>query len=280
MKKNPESGIKIGVGTSVGIKQPVLFIGHGSPLNAIEDNAFTKTLRSIGKSIPSPEAVLVISAHWLTNGTFVLGSSRPRTIYDFYGFPAELYEVSYPAVGAPEIAEEVQKQVTSVSIQWDESWGLDHGAWTILRHLFPKADIPVFQLSIDYNRPLKYHYNLARELQFLRNRNVLFIGSGNIVHNLRRVILSDKEAAVADWAVEFDLKIKQFLDERNHHNLLEYENIGTAARLAVPEPSHYIPLIYAIGLQERGDEIDYFYEKLEYGSLSMRSFIIQGAKHS
>jgi len=255
-------------------KMPALFIGHGSPMNAIEENEFTRTLLKVGGELMRPQAVLVISAHWLTRGTFVNASPKPKMIYDMYGFPNELYQVQYPAPGSPEFAKEVQQLIKNVDIQTDYEWGFDHGNWSILKWLFPNADVPVFQMSIDYYRPMEYHYKLAQELKSLREKGVLIIGSGNLTHNLRMVHFENKNAQPAEWAVEFDSKIKELLDEKKHNSIIEYDKLGAASRLAVPEPSHFIPLIYTIGLQHDDEHVSYFYEGFKYSTLSMRSFII------
>jgi len=256
-------------------KQPVLFVGHGTPMNAIESNNFTKELISFGQGLPRPKSILCISAHWLTNGTYVNVSTKPKMVYDMYGFPDELYKVQYTADGSPETATEIQELISKTNVLSDTGWGYDHGAWSILKHLFPKADVPVFQMSIDYNKPMRYHYELAQELLSLRDRGVMVIGSGNITHNIRMVDLSDKEAPVQDWAQEFDSFIKNALDKRDHTKIINYSSLGKSAKKAVPEPSHLIPLIYAISMQADDENVSYFYDKFEYGTLSMRSLIIQ-----
>ena len=251
-------------------KMPVLFIGHGSPMNAIEDNDFTRTLNLLGKTLNKPKAILCISAHWLTKGTAVNVSPYPKMIYDMYGFPKELYAVDYPAKGSPETADWVRTHVTQTAVIADTGWGFDHGAWSVVKHLYPAADVPLLEMSIDYNQPMQYHYNLAKQLAQLRNRGVLIVGSGNITHNLGRIDFPDIESPVRDWALEFDSKIKNFMDDRNHQGVINYMKIGAAAKLSVPEPSHFIPLIYAIALQNEGEEISYFYDRFHFGSLSMR----------
>lgn len=256
-----------------GEKMPVLFIGHGSPMNAIEDNDFTRTLRALGQKLPKPKAILVISAHWLTRGTWVQVAERPKMIYDMYGFPKPLYEVQYPAPGTPEFARQTKAIVTHANIMEDHEWGFDHGNWSVLVHLFPQADVPVFQLSIDYYKPAEWHYELARQLQALRHKGVLIIGSGNLTHNLRMVDFHDIDASPRDWALEFDQRIKAFLEDRNDKAVVEYEKLGRAAQLAVPEPSHYLPLVYAVGLHDDKDEVIYPYDKFHYGTLSMRSVL-------
>lgn len=249
---------------------PAIFVGHGSPMNAIEENDFTRILQATGKTLPKPKAILCISAHWLTNGTFVNASPKPKMIYDMYGFPEELYKVNYPANGAPKLAEQTKDIIENYNVKLDYDWGFDHGCWSVLRHLFSNADIPVYEMSIDYNQPMQYHYKLAKYLKNLRGKGVLIVGSGNITHNLRLVNMSDINAKPVDWALEFDTNIKQFLNEYNHQGLIDFHKIGSAARYAVPEPSHYIPLIYIAALQSKKENISYFYEDFHYGSLSMR----------
>ncbi|GAB6282172.1 MAG: 4,5-DOPA dioxygenase extradiol [Ignavibacterium sp.] len=253
---------------------PVLFIGHGSPMNAIEKNDFTETLEELGKNLPKPKSILIISAHWCTNGTLINTSPKPKMIYDMYGFPSELYQVKYSALGSPDIANEVKNKLQSYNAKEDTIWGFDHGNWSIMLHLFPKADIPVFQMSIDYSKPIQYHFNLAKELKTFRENGVLIIGSGNLTHNLYQVDLSSLNVKPIEWALDFDEKIKSFIDGKNYQAIIDYNKLGISAKLSVPEPSHYIPMIYALGLQNSQDEVKYFYDKFHYGSLSMRSFII------
>ena len=252
------------------IKMPALFIGHGSPMNAIEQNDFTQALQNLGQSLIIPKAILCISAHWTTKGTFVDISPNPKMIYDIYGFPKELYNLKYPADGAPIIANEISKTITHTTIQKSTDWGLDHGTWSILTHLYPQADIPTFQLSIDYHQPMQYHYDLAKQLNIFRKKGVLIIGSGNLTHNLKIIDFHDINATPRDWALEFDAKIKEFINDKNHKGVIDFEKIGSSSQLAVPEPSHFIPLIYTLALQDNKDEIDYFYDKFHYGTLSMR----------
>lgn len=249
---------------------PVLFLGHGSPMNAIEDNAFTQSLKKLGASLPRPAAILVVSAHWLTKGTFVSVAPQPKMIYDMYGFPEELYKVKYPAPGAPGFAKDVKALVKSVSVQEDKEWGFDHGLWSVLIHLFPKADIPVFELSMDYHKPMQYHYDLAKELVQLRKKGVLVVGSGNITHNLRKFDMNNPSAKPVEWAHEFDEKIKKFLDSHDHKGIIDYRKLGTVAELSHPEPSHFLPLLYAIGLQDKSEALTYPHEGFTYGSFSMR----------
>lgn len=254
-------------------RMPVLFIGHGSPMNGVEINPFTKSLQQLGKNLPRPKAIMVISAHWLTNGTYVLNSPYPKTIYDFGGFPEELYKVKYDAPGAPEFAQKTKEIITSTTAKLDSDWGLDHGAWTILKHLYPAADIPVYQLSIDASKPASYHYSLAKELSALRDKGVLIIGSGNIVHNLGRLSWENPNAKF-DWSIEFDETVKKYLNNHQHDELVHYEKLGKAALLSVPTNDHYLPMIYSIGLQNKNEELVYTYESIEMGSISMRCFKI------
>lgn len=255
------------------IKQPVLFIGHGSPMNGIEDNEFSSTWAKMGREIVKPKAVLVISAHWLTRGTYVTAMEHPKTIHDFGGFPQELFDVQYPAKGNPALAEETKKIVTTTNVILDHDWGLDHGTWTVVRHMYPDADIPVLQLSIDYNRPPNYHYELAKEIASLRKKGVLIIGSGNMVHNLRMLDwrkLNEPDYGF-DWAIEINEIFEQKISDGDHKALIEYENLSKAAKLAIPTPDHYYPLLYTLGLQEKQDNINFFNDRLVGGSLNMTS---------
>ena len=253
-------------------KIPVLFVGHGNPMNAIEKNEYHNKWTELGKSLPKPKAILVVSAHWLTRGTKVTAMEKPKTIHDFGGFPDELFAQQYPANGSPEFAKETQSLITKTKVQSDFEWGLDHGTWSVLLPMYPNADIPVFQLSIDYSQPPQYHYDLAKELSALRKKGVMIIGSGNIVHNLGMIDWSGK---AYDWNIEFDSKIKNFIDEQNHSGIINYEKLGKIAQLAVPTNDHYLPLLYSIALQEKNETVSYFNEKCEMGSVSMRSLIIK-----
>jgi 4,5-DOPA dioxygenase extradiol len=261
-------------------KMPVLFIGHGSPMNVVLDNSFTRTLSDWGKCLPRPKAIMVISAHWLTSGTFVTCMEHPRTIYDFYGFPDELYNVTYPSPGSPEEAQFVTERVSKAAVRCDQDWGLDHGAWSVLKHLYPRADIPVFQLSLDYSfndwhpKPLQYHYGLAGQLLDLRQEGILIIGSGNIVHNLSLMDFRNMQTQPFEWSVEFDEQVKSNLVSRNHQELLRLETMGRSAELAVPTLDHYLPMIYVIALREQNEEIAFTYEGFQHGSISMRCFQI------
>jgi 4,5-DOPA dioxygenase extradiol len=257
-------------------KMPVLFVGHGSPMNALEDNAFTRSLRKLGEQFKQegkkPAAILVVSAHWLTRGSYVNIAPKPETIHDFGGFPKELFEAQYPAAGSPELAKETAKR--SALIQETDDWGLDHGAWTILMHLFPEADIPVFQLSIDYYQPLQYHLDLAAQLNALREKGVLIIGSGNIVHNLRLSMerLRNGDTRPFDWAVEFDTWVSEKIAGRDFQSLVTYEKAGESGKLSVPTPDHYIPMLYSLGLAGEKEEIKQAYEEVALGGISMRTF--------
>ena len=252
---------------------PVLFLGHGSPMNAIEENQFVQGFRNISREIPKPNAILCISAHWFTNGTFVTAMLNPKTIHDFYGFPKELFEVNYPAPGSPELARETAELLFPEIEEEDHSWGLDHGAWSVIRHLYPNAEIPVIQLSIDYNKPPQYHFDLAKKLQKLREKGILIIGSGNIVHNLRMIDWKNINTVGAgwDWAVEAREKTNNWLLDGNFQNLIDYQRQGVALQTAVPSPDHYLPLIYSLGLKEKSENLSLFNDELIGGSLSMTS---------
>ncbi|MDD3003522.1 4,5-DOPA dioxygenase extradiol [Flavobacterium sp.] len=254
-------------------KHPVLFIGHGSPMNGIEDNEFSRTWRTFGKEISKPKAVLVISAHWLTRGTHITAMPNPKTIHDFGGFPQQLFEVQYPAPGDPNLAAATSQLITSTDVGLDHDWGLDHGTWTVVRHMYPNADIPVLQLSIDYNKPAQYHYDLAKQLQSLRKKGVLIIGSGNMVHNLRMIAWDkmQQDNYGFDWAIEMNTIFKEKLGNNDFKSLIEYEKLSSAAKLAIPTPDHYYPLIYAMALQDNKDDVSFFNDKLVGGSLNMTS---------
>lgn len=250
------------------LKMPVLFVGHGSPMNAIEDNEFCRAWAEAGKSLPRPAAILCISAHWETAGTRVTAVDRPQMIYDFYGFPRPLYEVQYAAPGSPELARLTRESVGRTSVEPDFDRGLDHGAWSVLCRMFPRADVPVVQLSLDRTKDPASHYELGRELKALRSRGVLIVGSGNIVHNLR--VLAPG-APPYDWALEFDKRIKEAILSGDHDSIIHYEKLGQAARLAVPTNEHFLPLLYVLALQDREDRPAFFAEAMAMGSLSMRS---------
>ena len=254
-------------------KIPVLFLGHGSPMNAIEENQFVQGFRNISREIPKPNAILCISAHWFTNGTFVTAMQNPKTIHDFYGFPKELFEVNYPAPGSPELAKETAALLLPEIVEEDHSWGLDHGAWSVIKHLYPDAEIPVIQLSIDYTKPPQYHFDLAKKLSKLREKGILIIGSGNIVHNLRLIDWKNIDTVGAgwDWAIEAREKTNNWLLDGNFQNLIDYQRQGVALQTAVPSPDHYLPLIYSLGLKEKSENLSLFNDELIGGSLSMTS---------
>jgi 4,5-DOPA dioxygenase extradiol len=254
-------------------KMPVLFIGHGSPMNGIEDNEFSQQWMKTAKEMPLPKAVLVISAHWLTTGTYITAMDHPKTIHDFSGFPQELFEVQYPAPGNSLLASETKELIKSTNVGLNHDWGLDHGAWTVVRKMYPDANIPVLQLSIDYDKPASYHYNLAKELTDLRKKGVLIIGSGNMIHNLGMVAwdkLNQPDFGY-DWAIEMHELFRKKIAEGDHKALINYESLSKSAMLAVPTPDHYLPLMYTLGLQEKNEEPFFFNDKLVAGSLNMTS---------
>lgn len=254
-------------------RQPVLFIGHGSPMNAISDNRFTRELTAWGQRLGTPRAILVVSAHWLTNGaTGVTVNEAPPTIHDFGGFPRQLHEMQYPAKGHPALAHATAKLIRSNPSVPTTGWGLDHGTWTVLHHLFPKANVPVFQVSIDYDKPATFHYALGRELQVLSEQGVLIIGSGNIVHNLRATDRDTPEQPKASrpWAQAFDERVKRALDQREDKSLLDYVGLDMSARMAVPTPDHYWPFVYALGAADPGQVPQHVFEAFHSGTLSMR----------
>lgn len=255
-------------------KMPLLFVGHGSPMNAIEDNEFSLRWFQMGKEIPQPKAVLCISAHWLTKGTHVTAMDKPQTIHDFGGFPKALFDVQYPAPGNPVLAGEVKEIIKSTNVGLNHDWGLDHGTWSVVKQMYPEAKIPVLQLSIDYDRPAQYHFDLAKELSELRKKGVLIMGSGNMVHNLRMIAMdkiNDGEFGF-DWAHEINAVFKKHITARNYQALIDYESLGAAAKLAIPTPDHYYPMIYTLGMVEKSDEISFFNDKVVGGSASMTSF--------
>lgn len=256
---------------------PLLFLGHGSPMNAIEENEFVKGFRDIAKRIPQPNAILCISAHWFIKGTKVTSMEMPKTIHDFYGFPQELYEVNYPAKGSPILANEVKNLLMPNLVELDYDWGIDHGAWSVIKHLYPKADIPVVQLSIDYTKPASFHFEIAKKLSELRNKGVLIIGSGNIIHNLRLVDYGnfDKDNYGYDWAIEAKETINRFLLDGNYESIINYEKQSKSIQLAIPSSDHYLPLIYILALKQKEENITLFNDKLVGGSLSMTSLIIK-----
>lgn len=254
-------------------RMPVLFLGHGSPMNAIEENEFVLGFRNVAKEFESPKAIIVISAHWETQGTFVTAMEQPKTIHDFGGFPRELFEVQYPAPGSPELAKETKELVTKTGIGLDHQWGLDHGAWSVIKHMYPEADVPVVQMSIDYTKPPTYHYELAKELAILRNKGVLIVGSGNMVHNLRMVDWRrlDEVGYGYDWAIEAKTKMNESILNHNHQRLINFDKQGMAFTLSIPTPEHYLPLLYALALQDKNEQPTLFNDKAVAGSLTMTS---------
>lgn len=252
---------------------PVLFVGHGSPMNGIEDTEFSRRWTQMAKKLPVPKAVLVVSAHWFTRGTRITAMDFPQTIHDFGGFPQELFDVQYPAPGHPVLAKETAELLHSANVELDHDWGLDHGTWTIVRHMYPEANIPVLQLSIDYTKGPQYHYDLAKELYALRRKGVLIIGSGNMVHNLRMVAwdkLNDAEYGY-DWAKNINERFKSLIREGDHQPLINYNTLGKDAMLAIPTPEHYLPLMYTLGLRSKKDDVSFFNDKAVAGSLTMTS---------
>jgi 4,5-DOPA dioxygenase extradiol len=251
-------------------RMPALFVGHGNPMNGIDDNTYSRAWKELGTRLPKPAAVLCVSAHWLTHGTLVHTARRPRTIHDFWGFPEELYEIEYDCPGAPELAEEIRSLAGVSKVEGDLDWGLDHGAWVPLLRLFPDADIPVFQLSIDMTKPSEFHYRLGEELMPLRERGVLVMGSGNIVHNLGRADY-DPEARPYDWSIEFDELSRTLIENGDHEALIDYQALGPAARLSVPTPDHYWPLLYILALRGQEEPVDFPVNGIAHASVSMRA---------
>lgn len=255
-------------------RMPVLFVGHGSPMNAIEENEFSRAWQQLGAAMGRPKAILCVSAHWTTAGsTYVTAMAPPETIHDFYGFPADLFAVQYPAPVAAEAAEQTIGMVKKTTVLPAHDRGLDHGCWSVLKPMFPKADVPVFQLSIDLHKPPRWHYELAQELKALRSQGVLIMGSGNIVHNLN---LMQWNNGAFDWALEFDQWSKERLLAGDHDALVNYAAQGKIAQLAIPTNEHYLPLLYAMALQDQRDELRFFNEKTVLGSVSMRSVLLGG----
>lgn len=252
---------------------PALFVGHGSPMNAIEENEFVAGFRNISKTIPKPNTILCVSAHWETRGTFVTAMEQPKTIHDFGGFPKELYDIQYPAPGNTELANEVKSMAKTTNIELDYKWGLDHGAWSVIKHLYPEANIPVLQLSLDYYQTPQYHYDLMKDLSSLRKKGVLVIGSGNMVHNLQLVDWQnfDTDNFAFEWTLEASEKMKKYILNGDHKNLINYRCHGKAFELAIPTPEHYLPLLYVLSLQGKNEEIKLFNDKAVGGSLTMTS---------
>jgi 4,5-DOPA dioxygenase extradiol len=250
-------------------RMPAVFFGHGNPLNALQRNDWTEGWAALGRSIPRPKAVVCVSAHWYLPATLVTAQERPRTIHDFGGFPRELYEVKYPAPGSPETAARVRDLLAPVPVGLDDGWGLDHGAWSVLCHVFPGADVPVVQLSIDETQPARFHYELAARLAPLRDEGVLVLGSGNLVHNLHTYAWGRQKVEPFDWAVRFEERARGLLEAGDHGPLVDYEALGGDARLSAPTPDHYLPLLYVIALRRGDDEVSFPVEGFDGGSVSM-----------
>jgi 4,5-DOPA dioxygenase extradiol len=246
---------------------PVVFFGHGSPMNTLDRNPYTEAWRKLGAAMPAPKAIVCVSAHWYTEGTAVTAMSRPRTIHDFYGFPQALFDVRYPAPGAPELAARVRALLAPLEVALDESWGLDHGTWSVLKHAYPSADIPVIQLSIDGTQPPQFHYDAGRRLASLRDEGVLVVGSGNVVHNLR--LMKRDGGGAFDWAVRFNERIRAALASRDHRALIDFAGLGEDARLSVPTPEHYLPLLYVAALQRDDEDMSFPADGYDLGSVSM-----------
>jgi 4,5-DOPA dioxygenase extradiol len=268
------SSFSSNLGSSISqVKMPVVFAGHGSPMNAVEQNEFSKGWQEIAKELPEPTAILCISAHWETRGTFVTAMERPKTIHDFYGFPQQLFDLQYPALGSPELANHTIEAVEKTQIEKDLTWGLDHGCWSILQHMYPAANIPVVQLSLNQLQDPLWHYQLAQELNVLRNKGVLIIGSGNMVHNLGVMNWKTPEKGY-DWAEEANQRLKKLITNNDHLSLANYKDLGAEVRQSIPTPEHYLPLLYILGLKADDEKVQFFNDKTVFGSISMTSLLI------
>lgn len=252
-------------------RMPVIFVGHGSPMNAIEDNEYSRSWKEIVKRIPKPEVIISVSAHWYTKGTKIMNEEAPKTIYDMYGFPKELYEIVYNVPGSPAVAG-LAKELISKETQYDNSWGIDHGSWSVLVHMYPERIIPVFQISVDGYAPPEEHYKIGRELRSLRERGALIFTSGNIVHNLRLVDWHMGSKGF-DWAYEFDRFIYDNILVKKHDNILKFDELSASAKQAVPTPDHFYPLLYALGASYEDDKVTVFNKSCELGSLTMTSYL-------
>ena len=252
-------------------RMPLVFVGHGSPMNAIEDNDYTRSWREMAKKLPKPEAIISISAHWFRKGTKIMNEENPKTIYDMYGFPKELYEIVYNSPGSPSIAK-ASMELISKDTEYDNSWGIDHGTWSVLVHMYPDKDIPLFQISVDAYAPPEAHYKIGQELGALRDKGVLIFGTGNIVHNLR-LVNWDMGNKGFDWAYEFDDYIYENIINKNHQNIINYQELGHVAKLAVPTTDHFYPLLYVLGASDKDDKISVYNKSGELGSLTMTSYI-------
>ena len=260
---------------------PVLFVGHGSPMNAIEENTFTKQMKAVAATIAAPKAILMVSAHWETKGTFVTNQELPPTIHDFGGFPKALFDVEYPAHGSSWLADETKSTVKKTTVEGSDKWGFDHGCWSVAKNMYPNADVPIMQLSLDYTKDAQYHYDLAKELTGLRDKGVLIMGSGNMVHNLGMMQLKSgdiNEPFGLDWALEARTKFKELIDKKDHASLIKYNALGKSVQLSVPTPEHYLPLLYTLALQDKDDELSYFNDEAIAGSLTMTSVQIKRKK--
>lgn len=256
-------------------RMPAVFLGHGSPMNTLETNRYTAAWRDIGQRAGKPRAVLCVSAHWYIRGVAVTAMKQPETIHDFRGFPQALTEFQYPAAGSPALASRVRELLHPLDVQMDQQWGLDHGTWSVLAHVFPQADVPVVQLAIDGTQPPQFHYDLAQRLAPLRDEGVLIVGSGNVVHNLRTLKFSG-ERSPYDWAQRFNEHVRAHLLDRDHASLVHYEMLGEAARLSVPTPDHYLPLLYVIALQGKDEKLSIPIDGIEAGSISMLAAVVGG----
>jgi 4,5-DOPA dioxygenase extradiol len=254
-------------------KMPVLFLGHGSPMNAIQETEFSKGWRTIGQKLPRPNAIVCVSAHWETKGTFVTAMEKPKTIHDFGGFPQALFDVQYPAPGSPSVARETKNTITKTEVGLDQQWGLDHGCWSVVKHLYPDADVPVIQLSLDYTKGPQYHYELAKELSSLRNKGILIIGSGNIVHNLGIIDWQNQDQGF-DWAIEANTRMKSYITSGDYAPLINYSTQGNAFQLSIPTPEHFLPLLYTLALKNEKDDVTLFNDKTIMGSIAMTSVMI------
>lgn len=255
-------------------RMPALFVGHGNPMNAIEENAYTKAWSELGEALPTPKAILAISAHWITEGTHVHIAAHPRTIHDFWGFPEALSQITYACPGSEDAAAMTQDTIHSTPVIQDRDWGIDHGTWVPLIRMFPAAQIPVYQLSLDVGRTARQHYDLGRELASLRERGILILGSGNLVHNLGRITWGEAARPEA-WAIEFDAKATELITQGDHDTLIAHEGLGTAAELSIPTPDHYWPLLSVLGASTKEDAISFPVEGIALGSISMRTVLFR-----
>ena len=253
---------------------PAIFIGHGSPMNVLADNVFTRDMIKLGENLSKPDSIVVVSAHWLTRGTFITSGLTPEQIYDFYGFPGALYEYKYSAPGSPETAGLVSETAGHNIIIHDDNRGIDHAAWAILKHIFPDQNVPVLEISLDVTKEPQYHFDLGKRIAGLRNKNILCIGSGNIIHNLSEIDF-DENARPFNWATEFDLKVKTCIENRDFRSLINYQEIDPSAKRAIPYFDHYLPMLYILGMVEKNESISFIHDSIQNGSISMRSFMVE-----